>query len=174
METQFTEQEISRFWSKVNKDGPLPDQTNPHYAGLGPCWVWTGCAIALGYGAFCSGGKQTYAHRLSFIIAFGLPQAFVLHKCDNRRCVNPSHLFDGTHEDNMADMARKGRVKKTPNINQARGARFPHTKLTKEQVLEIRALRSCKIQQKEIARRFSMSTASIGRILAGQQWAWLK
>lgn len=99
-----------RFWSKVDKNGPLPDQSNPHYAGLGRCWTWTDSGGGQGYGNLFINKKNVAAHRLSFMIASGtIPALYVCHKCDNRSCVNPDHLFLQTHSGNMEDMLKKGR-----------------------------------------------------------------
>jgi hypothetical protein len=97
--------------AKVNKDGPIP----AHMPHLGQCWEWTGALSADGYGLAVVSIKPTRmagAHRVSFEQFVGpipddKPQ--VLHRCDNRRCVRPSHLFAGTHQDNMDDMMSKGR-----------------------------------------------------------------
>ena len=100
-----------RLWSRVDKNGPI---LRPE---LGECWVWTG-RTRTGYGAFRIGRRTVSAHCISFEIANGvtLPRrtngpddVFVLHRCDNRRCVRPSHLFAGSHQANMDDMAAKGR-----------------------------------------------------------------
>ena len=73
------------------------------------CWTWTAGLSDKGYGRFTL-GKEQYAHRASWIFYHGNPGALdVLHRCDNPKCVNPNHLFLGTHTDNMHDMIRKGR-----------------------------------------------------------------
>ena len=104
-----------RFWKKVNKMGPIQSHT-PH---LGRCWVWTGAPHNFGYGQLFLGpeqGKKIYAHRLSWLLADRriTHRKLVLHKCDFRRCVRPSHLFLGTHADNTTDMIKKGRYKNAP------------------------------------------------------------
>jgi hypothetical protein len=75
------------------------------------CWNWTGFITDKGYGMFQIGRIQHLAHRLSYRVHKGaiVDWLFVCHSCDNRRCVNPDHLWLGTHTDNMQDMIKKGR-----------------------------------------------------------------
>lgn len=79
------------------------------------CWLWDGAATTLGYGLFYEAGKTVYAHRESWRRANGeIPTGMeVCHRCDVPLCVNPSHLFIGTHKENFRDMAGKGRGTKS-------------------------------------------------------------
>src|SRR5438105_15819938 len=85
------------FWAKVDKtDG---------------CWNWTGPLTEHGYARVMYHGQYVRAHRLAFELAIGpIPVGmFICHHCDNRRCVNPTHLFVGTNQDNIRDSVSKGR-----------------------------------------------------------------
>lgn len=88
-----------RFWSKVDQSGD--------------CWLWTACLFQRGYGCFRMKHANVAAHRIAWELAFGPvpPGLWVLHHCDIRACVRPSHLFLGDHAANMADMVAKGRAK---------------------------------------------------------------
>lgn len=88
------------------------------------CWIWMGAMTSTGYGNFfISGRNNDRAHKYSYRHYIGkIPSGIcVLHKCDNRICVNPKHLFLGTHKDNMVDCSQKGR-------NYKGGAIKPHRK----------------------------------------------
>lgn len=102
---QLTNEHVARFWSKVNTNGAAILESL--------CWEWTASKTKKGYGRIRNSvfGEVT-AHRLSYLIHSGaIPSGlWVLHRCDNRACVNPDHLFLGTHKDNMHDCSAKGRL----------------------------------------------------------------
>lgn len=188
-----------RFWLKVNKDGPLPDQSNPHYAGLDKCWEWTAYKLASGYGAVGWDNTVRLAHRVSKAISerFDLTQSkvHVLHKCDNPSCVNPDHLFYGDPLANTKDMILKGRgnpptgerhgsVTKPERIargdrNGSRtkpdrrpcGGRIGIAVLTEAQVVEIREKRrEEKLPYRVLAQIFGVSLGTIAQVVVGKTW----
>lgn len=157
-----TEQPEKRFWSKVDKNGPIP----AHQAELGACWIWTAQIGKDGYGRFqLRAGRPIRAHRYAFDPTAGdLPSGlFVCHRCDNKRCVNPGHLFLGTPADNMADMAAKGRS--------CKGEANRGAKLTSDQVVEILALHATGLHtQSTLADRFGIASSQINNIVRRKQW----
>lgn len=165
----------ARFESKVNHNGPVP----AHCPELGACHVWTACLDANGYGKMLIGSrkdgsrKNELAHRLSFFLAHGRwPEPECCHHCDNPACVRLSHLFEGTHDDNMRDMDRKNRRAPMPCC---RGEDSSSAKLTAQQVRDIRANYAlCRVTQRELGERYGVTREAVGRIVRGDNWAHLQ
>ncbi len=137
-----------KFWSQVNKS---PE-----------CWIWEGGVNQRGYG-FC--GHSQKAHRVAWELTHGsIPKGMcVCHACDVRNCVNPDHLFLGTHSDNNHDMIAKGRA---VNLN---GEAHALSRLTEKQVIEIRN-RAFRGNYSALGREFGVSVQHIHRIVTGQRW----
>ncbi len=136
-------------------------------AGANDCWLWTGPRQRRGVGYGVVGGREV-AHRVSYRLLVGeIPSGMhVLHRCDNTACVNPRHLFLGTHQDNMRDMVAKGRHL----LNRPMGATHGNAKLTEADVIAIRA--STKTL-KELAAEYGVSFGLIGHIRARRAWRHL-
>lgn len=150
-----------RFWAKVDKREP------------DDCWEWQMGKVCGGYGSFQTGTMSSpramRAHRFSWALAHGkIPEGMcILHKCDNPPCVNPNHLWIGSRADNNADKARKGRT--------ARGTHVSSSKLTEEQVREIRALyASGKCTEQFLGDMFGVSDSNICLIVKRRTWRWLE
>lgn len=153
------------------------------------CWLWTGTVLRHGYGQICVDGGRDLAHRASWrhfrgAIAEGL---WVLHRCDTPACINPDHLFLGTHQDNVDDKVSKGRqprmacAPKRPatgarNAAHTRPDRRPRgvtqgsAKLTDELVRQIRDARARGVPQREVARQFGTSQGNVQRIATRRAW----
>lgn len=117
------------------------------------CWIWNGSYTRDGYGVLTVGRQQVRAHRASYSEFKGdiPPQMVVCHRCDNPKCVNPDHLFLGTHRDNTQDMIAKGR---RPALS---GADHPNIKVLPDQRQQIADMRKAGSTLKEIAAKFGIS-----------------
>lgn len=145
------------FWSRVIRKGK--DE----------CWIWQGATYgkASPYGKQWCNGRGMKAHRFSWLVHFGpIPDGLlVCHKCDNPRCVNPNHLFLGTHKDNSEDSAKKGRN------HRERGTARYCAKLTDEKVAIILSrYNGRRYGGDRLARDFGVSRTAIYNIIYGLRW----
>lgn len=149
-------EQIERFWSKVDRTGQ--------------CWIWTAGVAGGGYGQFTVRRRKFCAHRLSYELACGpIPAGyFVCHRCDNRRCVNPDHLFAGTHTDNMRDCRDKGRLRIVNPFSP--GNRTAPTKLTESIVREVRSRTRSGEAVRAIARDLGVHPITIRDAVKGRTW----
>lgn len=138
--------------------------------GLDPemCWLWTGAQNTNGYGRFIDGNQHKLAHRVSYELFVGpIPDGMnVCHACDNRKCVNPHHLWVGSQTDNLRDAVAKGRMFR-PNTN---GEMNGNRKLSAEDVRTIRAMFRGGQRRYRIAERFGVSPSTVGGIISGKIW----
>lgn len=156
----------------MHKDGPVP-RYQPE---LGPCWLWTGATDEYGYGRFRPDPKKKSkwkkAHRYSYELKYGAVTAgkLVCHHCDNPPCINPDHLFTGTHKDNHDDAISKGRAHlvKAPH-----GEAYPSAELTEMQIREIRRLIAAGVWIADIARHYKRPYGTIYGAVMGENWKHL-
>lgn len=136
---------------------------------LGPtgCLEWTRSKNDRGYGKIRARGRLMYAHRLSYELAIGpVPtELMVLHRCDNRCCINPDHLFLGTHQENMDDRDAKAR--------QCRGEAHGRHKITEADAIEIIGADS-RAEAVSVARRIGISPSHARDIFNGEKWKHLQ
>ena len=140
MPETFTDSFLKRFWSYVRptKEG---------------CWEWIGSIHKTGYGTVAYGRGSLAAHRVIYQLTFGkIPEGlFILHGCDNKKCVNPSHLRAGTNAENIKEAAIKDQM---------------HVKLSSCAVREIRRLYIEGFSQPKIANMFGCCQSSISKIVS--------
>jgi hypothetical protein len=133
------------------------------------CWEWARARDTHGYGVVPYGRRKWKAHRIAWMLEHGpIPDgAEVCHRCDNPACVRVTHLFLGTHAENMADARRKGRVS-VAGLHRV-GSTHSQAKLTEAQVIEIRR-RAETEYQRVIARDFGITQAMVSLIVRRENW----
>jgi len=146
-----------RFWAMVDRRGP------------DDCWPFQGSPGPDGHIRLVLPEGRVFVHRFSWELHRGpIPEGMlVCHKCDNPPCVNPAHLFLGTHADNMADRNQKGRQARQ------RGEACGTAKLTEDKVREIRRLASEGSSPAALAVAFGVSERHIKNIVCRNRWAHL-
>lgn len=129
------------------------------------CWLWIGGLDRTGYAKVSASYRTERASRVSWELVNGpiSDGLFVCHRCDNRACVNPAHLFLGTHQDNMADMVRKGRS--------PRGVRNSGAKLRESDVVTIHDMLRDGASTSDVAQRFGICQESANKIARGVTWS---
>lgn len=144
-----------QFWSRVQR---VPDG----------CWLWLGKGRLRNYGFFTFGGERL-AHRAAYLLANGSidKQLCVCHKCDNPTCVRPSHLFQGTQLENVADRHAKKRDRAP------RGEESPKAKLTESDVLYIVAQHARGRSKNSLAVQFHVDPRTVDFVVNGTNWGWL-
>lgn len=150
---------MERFWSKVERR--CEDE----------CWPWLGAFLSTSYGQLSQRGgpQKTYlAHRLAYEFTNGpIPHGmYVLHSCDNRRCVNPRHLRLGTAKDNIHDALDRGRC--------PTGEKNISAKLSGNQIDVIRRMLATGMGHKAISEQFGVSRGHISAIASGKTWKYHK
>jgi hypothetical protein len=128
------------------------------------CVLWIGAACRLGYGSMGWGGRTRKAHRMAWILAHGAISSdlFVCHKCDVPACINPDHLFLGTHRENMADRDAKCR--------NPRGEEIGNSKISAATAAFIR---QDKRTHSVIAKEFGLSQSAVSRIKSRDIWKYV-
>ena len=137
------------------------------------CWEWMGSLGGPGYGNW-GYRKQGTAHRAAFKLFNGEPDGFVLHKCGNRKCCNPDHLYDGDQRQNKADSVRHGTASKPPDFyGKEVKNQYGHSPLDEDKVREIRQRRENGERNCDLAKEYKVSTGTISAIFKRKNWGWV-
>ncbi len=145
----------------------------------GACWLWKAAKTTHGYGAVKIAGRVLFAHRVAYaLINRSTPvDKLVCHSCDNPACINPLHLFLGSHADNSRDMRNKNRQAigarngtKTCPASIARGDKHGRSILSSEQVANIKRLLSAGETCRKIGSMFGVGRSTVGEIKRGRTW----
>ena len=129
------------------------------------CWIWVGWKGPRGYGGVYRNHRRLYAHRVAWELYHGeIPKGLcVLHQCDVPCCVNPDHLFLGSHKDNMRDMVLKNRS--------TRGSRNPSARLTEESATKIKL--ATNRSTLSLAKQYGVSQLTVWKVRTRRTWKHL-
>lgn len=155
-----------RFWEKVDVSSG--------------CWEWQATTISRGYGYFWVGSSdqfdsdREYSHRVAYELFCGdiCDGEYVLHSCDNPKCVNPDHLRTGTQEDNMRDAMEKDRMV-LPELPDNSGEKHGGSKLTEAEAIDVKT-RYKNETASEVASDYPISEATVRAIGQGKRWGHLE
>jgi len=151
----------NRFWKFVDKGKKTE------------CWNWKGhfSGSTSRYPSFYDGNSEVKAHRFSYELHVGpIPEGLlVCHHCDNKSCVNPAHLFVGTHKDNTNDARQKNRLR----WGSLHGEKNPRSKWTEQQVRDVVRLWKQGMPLADVAMNSGVTRTSVGAIVEGRVWSKL-
>lgn len=165
--SNFTGIHIKNFWKNVTLAKVR-----------GGCWLWGGSVSGHGYGVLSIKSNKQFVHRISFFIHNGfLPKKdmMVCHRCHNKLCVNPDHLYEGTNKQNQLDRSIKEQLEtiSVKNTTQKKLDKIlkRRTRLTKEKAEQIRKLYTTgNYSQRKLAQLFNCAQNTISNVLSGTSW----
>lgn len=137
------------------------------------CIEWPGSTQNTGYGKTTVARNSDYTHRHAYRLTKGeIPKGLeVCHTCDNRKCINPNHLFLGTRAENMADAMAKGRIAKGERLSVLhQGTKCHMAKLSDNDVIQIREMKRVGVKTSDVAGKFNVSPDNIRRIIRRDTW----
>lgn len=148
------------------------------------CWEWIASSRGAGYGSIRVGTKIVDAHRVAYTLFKGdIPDGLlVCHTCDNRKCVNPDHLFLGTYKDNYDDAVAKGRMKTTTEGITTEAREKLRNKSRENSInrvyeigliLAIKEALMCGMRNRDISELYGVNRFLVSNIKTGKNWAWL-
>lgn len=163
MATSEIELAKAKFWARVKVGTDAQ------------CWEYSGPDQGTGYGQFrfpCGALVPMLAHRLAWQIINDreIGDLVIMHVCDNKRCVNPSHLVPGTQAENLADMRAKGRA---PKLRGKAGEANPAAKMTEQEARSAKAAIRAGADRASVAKVIGVSMAAINRLMSGKSWKHL-